>query len=158
MKKKDRLLKKNCVGEEEIKETEFKTRSQYKRPNHGDLEPKAYGVWIKKIPKKRGGKKTRAPKQKTQKRNSPKKALKAETKLLCIEANPIESAVAVVAISAEQTQKSQKAKETKSKRDRTLSERERDRKRERSCVLGTRLVLRGGFRCPCLSEMNSRQW
>jgi hypothetical protein len=25
-------------------------------------------------------------------------------------------------------------------------------------VLGTRLVLRGGFRCPCLSEMNSRQW
>jgi hypothetical protein len=82
--------------------------------------------------------------------------LKAETKLLCIAANPIESAVAVVAISAEQTQKSQKAKETKSKRDRTLSE--RDRKRERSCVLGTRLVLRGGFRCPCLSEMNSRQW
>jgi hypothetical protein len=116
------------VGEEEIKETEFKTRSQYKRPNQtGDLEPKAYGVWIKKIPKKRRGKKTKTPKQKTQKRNSPKKALKADTKLLCIAANPIESAVAVVAISAKQTQKSQKAKETKSKRDRTLSERERER-------------------------------
>jgi hypothetical protein len=27
-----------------------------------------------------------------------------------------------------------------------------------SCVLGTRLVLRGGFRCPYLSKMNSRQW
>jgi hypothetical protein len=70
------------VGEEEIKETEFKTRSQYKRPNQtGDLEPKTYGVWIKKIPKKAEGKKTKTPKQKTQKRNSPKKALKTETKL-----------------------------------------------------------------------------
>lgn len=116
------------MGEEEIKETEFKTRSQYKRPNQtGDLEPKAYGVWIKKIPKKRREKNTKTPKQKSQKRNYPKKALKAETKLLCIAANPIESAAAVLAISAEQTQKSQKAKETKSKRDRTLRERERER-------------------------------
>jgi len=84
----------------------------------------------RKSPKNGGGGETRAPKQKTQKRNSPKKALKAETKLLCIAANPIESAVAVVAISAEQTQKSQKAKETKSKRDRTLSERERERSKK----------------------------
>jgi hypothetical protein len=62
------------MGEEEIKETEFKTRSQYKRPNHGDLEPKAYGVWIKKIPKKRGGKK-REPQNKKSKKETPQKKL-----------------------------------------------------------------------------------
>jgi DNA-directed RNA polymerase subunit M/transcription elongation factor TFIIS len=69
------------VREEEIKETEFKTRSQYKRPNQtGDLEPKAYGVWIKKVPKKTEGKKTKTPKQKTQKRNSPKKSFENRNK------------------------------------------------------------------------------
>jgi hypothetical protein len=74
-KKKDRLLKKNCAGEEEIKETEFKTRSQYKRPNQtGDLEPKAYGVWIKKIPKKRREKK-RKPQNKKPKKETPQKKL-----------------------------------------------------------------------------------
>jgi hypothetical protein len=63
------------VGEEEIKETEFKTRSQYKRPNQtGDLEPKAYGVWIKKIPKKRREKK-RKPQNKKPKKETPQKKL-----------------------------------------------------------------------------------
>jgi hypothetical protein len=68
-------------------------------------------------PPKNGGKETKTPKQKTQKRNSPKKALKAETKLLCIAANPIESAVAVVAIYARKLRnprkpKRQRARET----------------------------------------------
>ncbi len=149
------------MGEEEIKETEFKTRSQYKRPNQtGDLEPKTYGVWIKKIPKKAEGKKTKTPKQKTQKRNSPKKALKTETKLFLYCGKRDRKRCCRGCDYAEQTQKSQKAKETKSKKDRTLSARERERETGKvgsSCVLGTRLVLRGGFRCPCLSEMNSRQ-
>jgi hypothetical protein len=62
------------VGEEETKETEFKTRFQYKRPNQtGDLEPKAFGVWIKKIPQKTEEKKRKPQNKKPKKETPPKK-------------------------------------------------------------------------------------